>query len=315
MPYRVLGAYCWRCVVLLIGLAGLLLTGCGADRSGADRLDSALDQTALDLLTRAGGYSYAQYVLSVAEQQLIKACMAESGYPYLVDPPTEPIGTDEDRALQLAERRRTGYGLYAKYFTTRESSQEQTNLPANDQYVRQLSEPEQTRYMSSLEGSTQDQRAIRLTNGSTVTFAAGGCQGKSYQILYGDAVTWAKVTYVPQALNVVLTHLLVKDPRYESTIQQWASCMSQRGHQASSPDDAQTQLKDAYQREGPYPQLHQHEIDVAVADAECAATVHLPSLILSLKRELAQALPAGDRQDLVSVAKAWAIAMTKAQEI
>ena len=221
--------------------AGMITSGCGDHVS--------LSEAALDILTKSNRYPQSQYQLDLAENRLIKKCMTDLGYQYLVEPPPPPIGSDEDQELRLAERHQKGYQLYSQYVN------QSTEPPENDRYVRSLPAQEQATYMRALEGSEQERRAIRLTNGSIVSFAGGGCQGASYRALYGDVVDWAKVTYIPQALNITLAKQVASHADYQSAIRRWATCMNERDNTVSDPDQAQAQLKSLYQQNGASPAL------------------------------------------------------------
>lgn len=169
--------------------------------------------------------------------------------------------------------------------------------------------------MRALEGGDQDRKAIKLTNGSTISFAAGGCQSTAYRILYGDSIAWAKVTYVPQALNVQLAKQVAGNPTYQAAIQHWANCMTERGYAATDPSQIQAELKSQYQRLGASSALRQQEIAIGVADGECAKKIHLTTLALDLKKSLAATLAPTDQEELKQTTKSWTAAVAASQEI
>lgn len=272
----------------LMLLAVLLLAGCGAE-----------DNTDFDLLTQTGSYDRVNQVLSSAEHRLVAECMTGRGLRYL--PQTQAPPTPD---ASLAGRRAHGYGL----------DEPSTALPDNDAYVQTLPDAEQFDYQRALEGTDEERRAIRLSNGGTVSFAGGGCQAEAQRELYGDVIEWARITYVPQALHLKMADQVKADSGYRKAIDDWAKCMAGRGFAATSPEAVQDELKNLYATQGPSAQLREKEIATAVADGECAEQLRIPELVQDIKKRLVDELPEIDRQDLHRVAQAWTTAAANAEK-
>lgn len=287
LPFRIVG---------VLGCAGAILSGCVTTPSPSDE--------AVDLLTGSGSYHEGQYFLTVAEQELIGNCMSEQDQPYPVAIPERPEGTGAELEVGMASRRREGYGL------DRAGAR-----PASELLLGELSETDRTAYLVALEGGPRDRRGLLLGNGSTVTFASGGCQGRAWRRLYGDPMEWARLTYAPQAMNTALARQVATDPRYRSAIRAWSTCMAGRGHQVSDPEAAQAALREAYQAGGDDEALRRREIDTAVADGECSMEVGLPALVREVKHELAETLPEADRTELALLTESWRTAVATARTI
>lgn len=281
----------------LLVVLTLLLAGCG--RTPDDRTSD--DTAAFDLLTQTGSYDRVNGVLVSAEHRLIGECMSKRGRSYL---PPDQVPATPDSTVE--GRRAGGYGLYEQYTGTKQ------DVTANDAHVSELAPAEQDAYEEALVGTDGERRAIKLSNGGTVSFAGGGCQAEAQRTLYGDVVEWARITYVPQALHLTLAKQVEKDQEYLAAIREWARCMSGRGFQVTSPEAAQDELKDLYGRQGPSPELRAREIATAVADGECAEQGGVPDLVLRIKHRLVAELPEVDRVDLHRVAEAWTEAAAKA---
>lgn len=275
---------------LLLALT-LVLAGCASTPG---------DSAAFDLLTRTGSYDRVNGALVAAEHRLIAECMAQRGRSYLPQDraPATPDSTVEGR-------RAGGYGLYEQFTGAKQ------DVTANDAHVGELAPADQDAYEKALVGTDEERRAIKLSNGGTVSFGGGGCQAEAQRTLYGDVVEWARITYVPQALHLTMAKQVEQDPQYLAALREWAKCMSGKGFQVASPEAAQDELKDAYGRQGASQELRAKEIATAVADGECAEQGGIPDLVLSIKRRLVSELPEVDRADLERVAAAWTAAAAK----
>src|SRR5687768_5090127 len=89
-----------------------VLAGCGP-ASTAARPDAPsvtgparADPAVADLLTQSGSYRRDEQVVRAAEDLLISRCMAVAGHAYPETPPAADRHTDDEREIDLAERRR-----------------------------------------------------------------------------------------------------------------------------------------------------------------------------------------------------------------
>ncbi|HEU4348868.1 MAG TPA: hypothetical protein VFR35_13910, partial [Actinoplanes sp.] len=278
-----------------------------------DRAQLAAGTAAFDLLTRSGSYRRNQHTLTVAEERLVGRCMAGKGLAYPAQPPVASELSDEDQALDLDRRRRDGYGLYRSFAAT-PAEREQSPSPV-DRYVRQLPADQQAAYLLALFGDERRYEGIQLPFSGEVTFPGEGCLFESQSRIYGDTMTWARITYVPEDLNNKLTDLVVASQPYAKALRAWSECMARQGHRYAHPKDAQDDIAARYAAEGPREPLRRHEIEVAVADTECARQAGIPRLLTSSKEDHLGALSAEEQRSLVELGRAWLKAVDVAAEI
>ena len=171
--------------------------------------------------------------------------MAKNGLAYPIE--TQPLDTrtDEERAIDLDSRRLDGYGLY--HSRTRTHTSEKTGQDGDfptelDRYVSQLPENDRVIYRRALFGGNREYSAIRLPDGSTTSFPTKGCVAEARAALFGDVVLWARVAYIPQTFNNILTKRVTDDPDYAATIDKRRACMAKQGYQFASPEDAAKQV-------------------------------------------------------------------------
>ncbi|KKD02924.1 hypothetical protein [Streptomyces sp. WM6386] len=294
--------------------AALVLTAC-SDSGSAPAPTPELGPAELALLTRSGGQALDEARLFHAETELIAACMTAKGFPYRVDAFAPATGSYEEREIGLDTRRREGYGLYARFSAERARKTADTDGPTNDQYVARLPAGEADAYLRALRGTPGDLREIRFGAGSTVTFSAVGCEADSRRRLFGDLDGWAAAMHIPQNLDASLTDQVTRAPRYTAALRDWRTCMREKGHPYPTPEEASERLSAEFRNRGATEELRRREIAVAVGDGECAARLHIPSTVLSLRKQYAASLPVADKSRLHKVAEIWSRAVARARAV
>jgi hypothetical protein len=295
-------------------VAVLMLAGCrDGDPASTVYGELAAGGTAFDLLTQSGSYHRHQHTLTVAEETLVERCMAAKGLHYPVRTPAPVHGSDEERTLSLEQRRKEGYGLFASY-TADPTDGRRSPAPA-DRYVQQLPERERSDYILALFGDESMRKGIRLAVGGEVTFPGSGCVFDSQNLIYGDIMTWARITYIPEELNNKLTGRVVASAEYTTTMGGWSTCMARQGHDFPGPSEAKNHLAERYAAEGATEHLRADEIAVAVTDADCARQHGVPRLVLSLKERELASLTDQERRSLVELAGSWLKAVDVAETI
>lgn len=282
----------------------MVLAGCVA----SDPVSTAPAATAFDLLTRSGSFHRQQHAVKVAEDELVGRCMREAGpFPrFPNEVPTPDLATDEDRVLRTEERRRIGYGL---------SLGSDHGALARDRFVRDLSAKQQEAFTRALFGAEEKRRGIEVPGTGPVTFPGEGCLFEAQQAIFGDILTWARITYLPEALDNKLGDSVAHAPAYVKAMRGWTTCMARRGHRYASPAAAQEDLAARYAAQGRSDRLLEREIAVAVADADCAREGGVVRLVLEEKRRLASSLPEAERRSLAELAEQWSRAVRTAETI
>ncbi|MCL6735109.1 hypothetical protein [Streptomyces neyagawaensis] len=299
-----------RLAPLACSVAGVLaLTACGTSTTGSDVTSTQLTSTELDLLTRSGTFARISVDLANAESKLISICMAAKGFRYRAESADPAAESDEERSLNMNERRTRGYGLASQYASEKES----VGTAPNDAYLAGLSKKKADAYMKTLRGGATDFREMRFGGGRNITFSARGCEAESRTSLYGSLDDWVSIAYFPQNLNSELSSRVEKSPKYRSAMNDWRTCMRGKGYTYTSPDTAYEQLKDDYRTQGANSALREREIAVAVADGNCGAELHIPTTVLTLRRSHAQSLPISDKLQLRRLTAIWMAAADRAQ--
>ncbi|MDH6213249.1 hypothetical protein [Streptomyces pseudovenezuelae] len=287
-----------RLAPLACAVAGVLaLTACGTSATDSDGADVQLTGVELDLLTRSGSFSRTNLDLANAESERISACMTAKGFRYRAQVSDPAAETDEERTLNMHDRRTRGYGLASQYGSG--SDKKAVDAEVSDAYIK------------ALRGSATDFREMRFGGGQNITFSARGCEAKSRTSLYGSLDDWVSIAYFPQNLNSGLSSRVEKSPTYRRAMNDWRTCMRGKGYTYASPDTAYDQLKAAYRKQGATTALRQREVAVAVADGDCGAELHIPSTVLALRRAYAQSLPTTDKLRLRRLTTIWKAAADK----
>ncbi|UXY31880.1 hypothetical protein [Streptomyces sp. HUAS TT20] len=296
---------------LACAVAGVLAltAACGTTDEAHEKRGRTLTAAELDLLTRSGTFVRTSTGLANKESELIAACMVKKGFRYRADKTARPTGSDEQQTLNMRDRRSRGYGLGDQYA----SGSDGRGSSPNDAYVASLSEKESAAYMKAMRGGGSDFREMRFGRDQKVTFSARGCEAESRRHLYGSLDDWVSVAYYPQNLNGSLTTSVEESPKYRKAMTDWKTCMRAEGYRYGSPDDAYERLRAAYHKQGATQALRRREVSVAVADGKCAAKLHIPSLVLTLRRSYAQSLPDDDKVRLQYLTSVWQAAADRAR--
>jgi hypothetical protein len=279
----------------------MALAGCGQPRPARVEPSAGtliqqtmiLDPAALDLATNSGGFPARQHEVATAEEEVTARCMRDKGFSwsgYVFDPGT---GSDEDRALGLAERRVRGYGLSSA--TTDRPHKQDADPSAGD-----------TQADLALFGQPEKAQSLTIPAVGVITYPIDGCLARGHAELFGDATTWARVAYLPQGINRQLATAARADPRYADALRTWRHCMADHDYHYENPDQVTVQVQ--------APTL-EIEIAIAVQDAECNQHARLFLVELALRREAAQALGNGQRAEVAELSAAFDSAVGRARTI
>lgn len=312
MPRKILAVSAFLAV--LAGLAGCSAgqpvgTGHGVALHPAPAVGSAvLTRSALDLLTKSGGWGSGQRALDRADDELTRSCLRKAGFDYPLGPVTTPRTSDDEVAVvDLATRRRYGYQVT-------QHAPVPTPAPA-DRYVAGLSASDQALFRRALFGPDGAIGVVELPGGQGIQVHTQGCEARSRARLAGDLAEWELVQHLPEQLNDQLTTRVLKSREYLATLARWRTCMAGSGYPYPSPEAAHQDIVDRYARSTVVPGLAARERAVATADGECALRLHLIASAVTDRRALASGLPAADRRGLVDAATRWTSAVQKATNV
>jgi hypothetical protein len=259
----------------------------------------ALSPAALDLLTGSGDYPAREYQLDVAEERLTQRCMTSRGLTYVLHEPLPPIGSDEERAVDLPRRRIVGYGLGSS----------SGGQPPPDPDAGKPA------YEQALFGDPRHRQELRLPDGSLHTFPGDGCIAESRTKLYGDVRRWARTVSIPPVFDNVLRDRTRDVPELAQANGRWTSCMAAADFPYPTPKAAIDALSTAYAEHGPTPTLKTRETATAVADGECAIRAHVPATDLAVRHKATRSLATGQREELNELATLHCVASRHATSI
>ena len=241
-------------------------------------------------------------LLYVAEQRLIRDCMAADGFEYVVVPPIRPDRKDAGRPFGIADVARARTDGY---------SEEAPSVPTarpNGRYVAGLSADRRRRYQRALDGTDPAAIVVEVPGVGTVFTSSDGCQSKARHHLYGDLRVWTRAKAIITNLPAITFPELRRDPAYAAALLTWRSCMSLRGFGYASPAEAVTAVR---ARSGPG--VSPEERRTAVADAQCNSSSRLAVVGAERHRVLIDLAARGRfRAEAVAYDRAVTRALTRA---
>jgi hypothetical protein len=267
------------------------------------QVSTTLTDEALDLAVRAGSYRTDQRLLFQAEKELTQRCMASRGWQYLAGPSGPAELEDDMWRPDLDLRRRLGYGFAAT------GPADGGGLPT---YLPPAS---RDAYRQALTGAETQRATLHLFTGPTFTFGTTGCIAQSRVRLYGDVIDAARATYVPQEVYNAIYRQVTDDDATQAAVDRWARCMTHRDHMYRSPAEARAAVSRTYDSTGPSAASRQFEIQVAVADGECALAAGLPEVVDQVGRGHVRELAPQLRQDLNLATELRANALLQARDV
>ncbi len=280
--------------LLAAAVAAGVLAGCG-ERPGTEP-PGAPSAATVDLITQAGGYPERRHRIDVAEVELTRRCMSAAGFRW--DGAAEAWNPEaaEGSTISLDHLREHGYGLSGGPGGGEPGA-------AGDEASRR-----------ALFGDAADMGELVSPRGASFRYPRQGCGAQAYVTLYGDLDTWARISYLPQELNLQLDERARADPRHAAEVGEWRTCMSAHGHPYASPEDAVDELRDKFRTDHRSPaQRKAEEIDIAVQDALCDREVGKTTTALEIRRELARRLPADDLAEMSRLSALFGLAEERAR--
>ncbi|MDQ0605798.1 hypothetical protein QF037_010231 [Streptomyces canus] len=215
-----------------------------------------------------------------AEQRLVKACMAEQGFPYWEFPVP---GVDERRAGRYVTddvRWAKKYG-YGRLFG--EKAEEVRLTHPTVTYQKKLAKEERAAYSKALDGDWRDAMTVELPGGTgTIETPRGGCSNEARKQLYGDPETWFTVRRTITGLMPLYVPDVMKDKRFTESLEKWSRCMEKAGRPFDNPDKLRAK-RDVLTEGMPFTEANKFDTELAVIDATCAKESSLGEIARSLE--------------------------------
>jgi hypothetical protein len=271
-----------RAVVTATLLATGLLSGCA--RNSPAPPDTSLSEAAVDIATQSGAYPDQMERVSLAENKLIERCMRGAGFTWsgAARRPARPSDAEV-----LANARRNGYGMSA----------------AGSPSAPPGTADDGPRIRAALLGPDDDLARLVIDGRAAYWFPRTGCAAQAHIAVYGTLDDWARVSYVPPEIDLILGEQAESDDLYQAALGQWRTCMATHHHTYASPAAVPTELAAKYRTDDePLAQRRAREITIAVDDATCAQQVGLTATRNALRRQHAQQLSSPQRAELARLA-------------
>jgi hypothetical protein len=286
----------------VIALAAVLICAAGCAAGTASRPDPAASsartlERAAAVLTHDATTLRQRWRLFNAQQLLDQRCMRGLGLRYVVTSagPEPPSGVTT--ADVLGSSPSSGYGVSLKKGGV-------LSEPAQDRYVRSLPAAEQDRYVTALNGPTDQAAPLTLPSGDEGFYATGGCTARTQAYLYGSVRAAFEDLLVPQDVNGLFNSYLAQDRRYGTALGQWQRCMVTYGSTAQTPAALIQSLKAESARGMSPAALDRHQRAAVTADRRCDARSGLRATLSARRAAFLRQQP---RTTLTRLEDVWQI--------
>lgn len=223
-----------------------------------------------------------------AEEAAVASCMEGRGFTYV------PIKYDRTRAREndpsniergdVDAARTIGYGLAD---AMQRIDQPEPAEVALDERLKQMPPAQREAYMLALGGvdispgraddagqvAGGDVVTVSIPEGPTVKWDRNSCFAQARQEVYGDELSYSKLTLELTVLHQKLEQRVEQDEAWKKGLETWRACMHGRGFRYDEPVYARLGIRDAYRDaragKGDYERVRERELAVATADAEC----------------------------------------------
>ena len=265
-----------------------LLSGCTPVRpeSAPTGPPQRLSEEAVDLVTESGTYPEQRWRLRLADEKLTARCMRAAGFTWTGSAQPPPR---RDAAQRLADARRHGYGM-------------SDPAPADPPGKADDKAAKDPRRQAALFGPDDAFDKLIIDGHASYQFPRTGCMAQAHIAVYGSLDAWARISYVPQEINLTLGDRARSDPRYQASLHRWQACMAAHQYAYGSPSEVIKKLTATYRNDHePLNQRRSTEIKIAVQDITCNQQAGLTSTESALRREYAQRLDAAARTELTTL--------------
>jgi hypothetical protein len=328
----VVARYRPQAVVLVVLLfTGLVLSACGG-AGGAGSAASAND--VVSLIVGANGNPGANEIQD-ASILLTGRCMRGNGFTYVGLPPSPPswIGRvspllggrgipsvpSESAALRAAGELGYGIAISREYTLAHQVQPGQFATFRSGASPRALQQsPREKAYQAALQGPKGENGTFTVAGIAQHTYDTEGCGAEAQRILYGSPLLSVEAGYLPEDLNLAVTHDLLADSSFIDATRRWSACLAQAtGRQAREPYNVSNELLASEENgSGPVtPAQRSYEVKVAVADTRCQYNSGFVQTSVALRRKFASQLSGPYEGLLLTLVEARARASRKAEEV
>lgn len=253
-----------------------VVVGCGQQPTTTTSTPSAsaLQPTARALLLPDAEATLTHRRIILAQERLIRECMAKAGHPGYSVPSDALISEPPHFATEMVmpSDTVTGYGLAA--------DTEAAAPYAPDAAARQ-----------ALTGDESAVSTVTLPSGVTVGLSTQGCDAQARGHMYGAPEEAARAYLVVQDIQQSALDKAYSDDSTAQARELWESCMKSKGVQTSTPMEVILELRELYARDRPA--AVKAEQRYARADQTCDKSSHLRDRIAEVVEREVQNSPHG----------------------
>lgn len=320
----------WLRALLLVSVlaVGGLLAGCG----GSSGKSSAHSQEVVSLIVASHADPLGEAEVQDAYIVLVGECMHHKGFSYISPPPLPQksqidfspvldsggVASVPPEAGVLRAAQELGFGIAERREHPLGGAGTQTHVESPAGIKQPKLSPRQKASEAALAGPKGQNRTFTVAGIAQHTYSSEGCGAEAYGTLYGSPLLAVEAGYLPEDLNLVVTHDVHSDPSFLAASRRWSSCMEEAtGGRAREPYNVANELLSHEESAtGPVGAAERaREVKVATADVRCQYSSGLVRTSVALRRKFAAHLAGSYEGLLVSILEARARASHKAQAI
>ncbi|WP_344857678.1 hypothetical protein [Amycolatopsis ultiminotia] len=246
-----------------------------------------------------------------AEGTFVVQCMAKQGFRYW---PPAPATADERREFPYvvddpAWARAHGYG--GDLVAQRERRQAED---PNRRYLDALSEDRRAAVAAAYGGTGSSAVEVVVPGGATIGQSDTGCLAEAQRTLYGDFAAWVRASTVTGNLSSLYQPKVTGDPRFQKAVTAWSGCMHSAGLSYASPQQIQQKLPELTDGQSPS-RAHRTEVELAVAEADCALATPLSKVARDLDRQYGDEIRQQYRAEVETTERLRRDALGRAEEL
>lgn len=265
--------------------------------------DGALTAPDFVLVAAAGPTPMERPVMSTAESRLTKRCMMAAGFRFYPGAPLaeSPVrraidlytvsGRPAPERVQLAARRRYGYGLFALATPSGEAAASGgINARRDAKYVAALTPTRRRAYETALYGR-RTMRGTVTVEGANVAYATAGCHALTTRKLYGSDRAAAVMLATAEGTFRMLNKRINSNRHIAYRITSWSRCVhAASGRRFTDPNAIVSWLRHRYAITGPTGGIHRLETRLSLIDGRCQYKTRLAQDYSATFRRLANHL-------------------------
>jgi hypothetical protein len=294
-------------LAIVAGMLGACDQSTPADPAAAQRAQAAYD----------AGTELKRQVLE-AERTLVERCLARKGFPQYEPPGSadEPRPRTSFESPPLESARLVGYGIDPRRRMVDNGS------PKSNSAWERLPDADKQRYTEAKFGDMERDIVSYDFGDGRISSPRGGCVGQVRVGIYGDLQEHLRMDWlVTNRFKALRSQFLRNDEQLADVLRKWSACMAERGHRdLADPGAARLRATGSYKNADLNDQpgmdrLRDKEIELAVADAECADRTGLRDTSQRVRAEAVADVLTQHETEIVAWREFMSKALVRAQNL